>query len=250
MLVEIEKKNAVAIIRLNSPDNLNALGTGMLDALGSALRRLESDETIRAVIITGEKVFCAGADLKELKDKSVEEASAYARAVNHTFSLIENSGLPVIAAVNGYALGGGCELAMACDIRIASEDAKFGQPEINVGLIPASGGTQILQRLIGIGKAKELIMTGRIIGAAEAEAIGLVDKVVNEGALMAASEEIAGLLSQKSPALLKIIKDLINESFKIKRGNETENLAFTECFALEEYKEGIAAFLEKRKPRF
>lgn len=250
MFVEIEKKDAVAIIRLNSPGNLNALSSGMLNEIGAAFGTIEADETTRVIIVTGNKVFSVGADIKELKDKSVEEASAFARLTNHIFSVIENSGKPVIAAVAGYALGGGCELAMACDIRIASRSAKFGQPEINLGLIPASGGTQILPRLIGLGKAKELIMTGRIIDAAEAEAIGLVDRVVNDNALMSESEEMAAVLSKKSPALLKIIKDLINDSFKIHRGNASENLAFSECFAVGDYKEGIAAFLEKRKPRF
>jgi enoyl-CoA hydratase len=159
-------------------------------------------------------------------------------------------GKPVIAAVNGYALGGGCELAMACDIRIASENAKFGQPEINLGLIPGFGGTQRLSRLVGIGRAKELIFTGRIIDAKEAQDIGLVNKVVREEELLDRSKEMALVLAQKSPLILKVAKNLINRNHDIKKALEMEIMDFSECFASEDHMEGIKAFLEKRKPEF
>ena len=164
--------------------------------------------------------------------------------------MIETMGKAVIAAVAGYALGGGCEVALACDLRIADESARFGQLEMNLGVIPGFGGTQRLSRLIGRGKAKELILTGRIIDAVEAESIGLVNKVVKEGELMREAENIAGIIAQKSPIAVRKAKRLMNGSMEIARGLEEERASFADCFAFQDYREGMSAFLEKRKPTF
>jgi len=159
-------------------------------------------------------------------------------------------GKPVIAAIAGYALGGGCELALACDIRIAGESAKFGQPEVNLGLIPGFGGTQRLSRLVGVGKAKEMIFTGEIIDAKEAESIGLVNRVEKDEELMAKAEEMATIIAQKAPVAVKMVKKLINENQEIKKGLEKEIAFFVQCFATQDCMEGINAFVEKGKPRF
>lgn len=163
---------------------------------------------------------------------------------------IENMGKPVIAAINGFALGGGCELAIACDIRLAGESAKFGQPEVNLGLIPGFGGTQRLSRLVGVGKAKEMILTGEIISAKEAASIGLVNRVVKDEELMAKAEELAMFISLKGPIAVKMAKALINENQGIEKGLEKEINFFAQCFATQDRLDGINAFLEKRKPRF
>jgi len=204
----------------------------------------------KVIIITGTDNFCSGANIKELMEKHPVEAEIFSRLGHKVFNHIENMEKPVIAAVNGYALGGGCELAMAADIRIASESAKFGQPEVNLGLIPGFGGTQRLSRLVGIGRAKELIFTGRIIDAKEAQDIGLVNKVVREEELLERSKEMALVLAEKSPLILKIAKNLINSNYDIKKGLEMEIMDFSEVFASEDHMEGIKAFLEKRKPKF
>jgi len=248
--VKIEKKEKIGIVILKGPGALNLLNTITLNELGSSLTELENNEQIRVIIITGEKNFCAGADVKEMKDKHPREAEAFSRLGHKAFSQIENMDKPVIAAINGYALGGGCELALACDIRIAGESAKFGQPEVNLGLIPGFGGTQRLTRLVGISRAKELIFTGRIIDAKEAEAIGLVNKVVKDGELLEKAKEMARVLVQKSPLALKIAKNLINKNHDIKKALEMEIMDFSDCFASEDHLEGINAFLEKRKPGF
>ncbi len=247
--IKIEKKEEIGIITLNKPA-MNILDTKMLVELEDSLNEFETDEQVRAVVITGEKNFCAGANIKELKEKHPEEAEVFSRLGHKVFNQVENMGKPVVAAVSGYALGGGCELALACDIRIASEGAKFGLPEVNIGLIPGFGGTQRLTRLVGIGKAKELILTGKIIDAKEAEAIGLVNRVVRDEELMGKAEEMAQVLAEKSPVTVKIAKSLINRNQEIKKGLEMEIVSFSECFASEDHMEGINAFLEKRKPNF
>lgn len=248
--IKIEKKKEVGIIILNRPEALNILDTKTLQELGDSLTELEKDEQIRAIIITGGKIFCAGASIKEMKEKNPEDAEAFSRLGHKVCNQVENMEKPVIAAVNGYALGSGCEIALACDIRIASESAKFGQPEVNLGLIPGFGGTQRLARLVGIGKAKEMILTGKIIDAREAESIGLVNRVVRNEELMEKAEEIAQVIAQKSPIVLKKAKSLINENMEIKRGLEMEIVSFAECFATQDHLEGINAFLEKRRPNF
>lgn len=247
--IRIEKKEELGIITLNKPA-MNILATKMLIELEDSLNEFETDEQVRAVVITGEKNFCAGANIKELKEKHPEEAEVFSRLGHKVFNQVENMGKPVVAAVSGYALGGGCELALACDIRIASESAKLGLPEVNIGLIPGFGGTQRLTRLVGIGKAKELILTGKIIDAKEAEYIGLVNKVVKDEELMGKAEEVAQVLAEKSPITVKIAKSLINRNQEIKKGLEMEIVSFSECFASEDHMEGINAFLEKRKPNF
>ncbi len=248
--IKIEQEKEIVTITLNRPQVRNILDSEMIYELGNHLTGFENDEKTRVLIITGTDNFCAGANIKELMEKHPVEAETFSRLGHTVFNRIENMGKPVIAAVNGYALGGGCELALACDIRIAGETAKFGQPEIDIGLIPGFGGTQRLTRLVGIGRAKELIMTGRMIDAKEAEAIGLVNKVVKDGELLEKTKELAQLLSQKSPLVLRTAKNLINRNHDIKKALEMEIMDFSECFASEDHMEGIRAFLEKRKPGF
>ncbi|MCZ7395372.1 MAG: enoyl-CoA hydratase-related protein [Candidatus Methanoperedens sp.] len=247
--IKIEKKKEIGIIILDKPA-MNILDTKMLGELEDSLDELENDDKIRAIIITGEKNFCAGADIKELKEKHPEEAEVFSRLGHKVFNRVENMEKPVIAAVKGYALGGGCELALACDLRIAGDSAKLGLPEINLGLIPGFGGTQRLTRLVGIGNAKEMIFTGRSIDAKEALSIGLVNSLVNDEELMDKAVEMATVLAQKSPINIKIAKSLINKNLEIKKGLEMEMVSFSECFASEDHLEGINAFLEKRKPGF
>ncbi len=247
--IKLEKKNEIGIITLNKPPT-NILDTETLVRLEDSLNKLGTDDKIRALVITGEKNFCAGADIKELKEKHPAEAKVFSRLGHKIFSQVENMEKPVVAAVNGYALGAGCELALACDLRIAGEGAKFGTPEMNLGLIPGFGGTQRLTRLVGIGRAKEMILTGRIIDAKEAEYIGLINKVVGDEELMEKAEEMAQVLAEKSPIAVRIAKGLINKNQEIKKGLEMEIVSFSECFASKDHMEGINAFLEKRKPRF
>jgi enoyl-CoA hydratase len=248
--VRIEKKGAVATIVLDRADSLNILNSATLEKFDSLLQELERDGQIRCVVITGGRHFSAGADVRELKEKDRKQAEAFSRLGQRVCSRMENMRKPVIAAVNGYALGGGCELALACDIRIASENAKFGQPEVNLGIVPGFGGTQRLARLVGITRAKELVFTGRSIDAKEAERIGLVGSVVTGGELMEKVGELAGLLSQKSPVALGAAKVLINKSGEMEDGLQREVASFAECFAAADHTEGIKAFLEKRKPVF
>ncbi len=248
--LKVEKKHSIGKITFSNPDALNVLGSLSLDALRETLRDLGEDPQIRVVIITGVKHFCAGADIKEMRDKNFEEAEKFAKLGHEICNMIEEMKKPVIAAVCGYALGGGCELALACDIRLASEDAKFGQPEVGLGLIPGFGGTQRLTRLVGIGRAKELILTGRIIDAKEAGNMGLVNSVVKNDSLLQKTDEVAVLFLQKSPVALSAAKKLINETQDMKNGLQTEIDFFSDCFAAEDHTEGIKAFLEKRPPEF
>jgi len=245
-----ERKNGVGVITFCRPRFLNVVGTKTLRELEEALSDFENDEAVRVIIITGEKNFSAGADVREMKEKGSEEAEDFSRLGQKVCNQIENMTKPVIAAVNGYAFGGGCEIALACDIRIAGEDAKLGQPEINLGIIPGFGGTQRLSKLVGIGRAKEMILTGRIIDAKEAEAIGLVNKVVKDKELRGRAEEMAAMIAQKSPFALKCAKSLMSENGNREKGLEFEAVSFSECFATEDHLEGINAFLEKRTPRF
>jgi enoyl-CoA hydratase len=249
-LIRTEKKNGIAILTLNTPGGMNILGTGTLQELSVALQGLGKNKQVRVLIITGEKHFSAGADIREMKEKTPEEAGAFSRLGRHVCDQIEDMGKAVIAAVRGFALGGGCEVALACDIRIASENARFGQPELGLGLVPGFGGTERLPRLVGVGKAKELILTGRIIEAREAEAIGLVNRIVTDDELMKIAEEMAGLIVQKSPLAVEISKKLINENQEIKKGLERGVASFSACFTTEDRVEGMNAFFEKRTPKF
>lgn len=248
--IKVEKKKEIGVITLNRPEARNALNRKMLHELGDALVKLENDLQIRSIIITGNKDFCAGADIKEMNAIKPEEIEAFCRWGHKVFDQLAGMGKPVIAAISGFALGGGCELALACDIRIAGESAKFGQTELNLGLIPGFGGTQRLSRIIGIGKAKEMIFTGEIIDDKEAESIGLVNRVVKDEELMAKAGETAQLIAQKSPVAVKMAKTLINENQEMKEGLEKEIANFVRCFATQDRLEGINAFLEKRKPIF
>src|SRR6476619_1086094 len=208
----IERDAAVAVITINRPKVLNALNNSTLDELRRAALELKRDEATRAIVITGsgDKSFVAGADINEFMEQSPASGRDHALAGQHVFDLIENLGKPVIAAVNGYALGGGCELARACTLRIAADTARFGQPEINLGLWPGYGGTQRLPRLVGKGKAMELILTGPPITAAEAERIGLVNRVVPASALMTETRSLASALAAQAPLATAYIIHAIN----------------------------------------
>lgn len=246
----METNNGVSLITLCRPEVLNVLDTETLRELGGILNRLKDDQEVRAVIITGEKHFCAGADIRELKDKDPAEAEGFSRLGHSVFSAIEEMGKPVIAAICGYALGGGCEMALACDIRISGEGVKIGQPEINLGIIPGFGATYRLARLVGIAMAKEIILTGKVLGAGEAQAMGLLNQVVKDEEVIKTAEELAFLLTKKSPLALKAAKKVMNENQEVKKALESEVAAFSKCFTTEDHVEGIAAFLEKRAPKF
>ena len=248
-----EKQNNICTVTINRPQALNALTSNVIKELDVALDEIINDKDIFITIITGQgKAFVAGADIVEMKDKTPIEAAKFAELGAGVFRKIELMEKPVIAAVNGFALGGGCELAMACDIRIASEKAKFGQPETSLGIIPGFSGTQRLSRLVGIGKAKELIFTANIINALEAEKIGLVNSVVKPEELMDKTLELAEQILNKGQLAVRYAKTAIN------RGNETdietgmliEKNLFSLCFASEDQKEGMTAFIEKRKANY
>jgi len=248
--MRIERKDATGIVVLGAAASLNVFDSGALRRFRELLADLENDRGIRVILVTGEAHFCAGADIREMKGKDREEAEVFSMLGHSVCDRIEKSDKPVIAAIRGYALGAGCEIALSCDLRIASENARFGQPEVNLGLIPGFGGTQRLPRLIGIARAKELILTGRIIGSGEAERIGLVNRVVEDGKLLEEALETAEVLASKSPIALTLAKKLINENQKIDKELNMEIKSFAGCFVTEDHREGIEAFLEKRQPRF
>ncbi|MEM1545544.1 MAG: enoyl-CoA hydratase-related protein [Candidatus Methanomethylicia archaeon] len=252
----IEKKEGVMKITLNRPRVLNAINTELITDLSHALDDADKDKDVRVIVITGagDRAFSAGADISSFMElKSVVEAREFARkGFEMVIKRIESIRKPVIAMVNGLALGGGCELAMACDIIVASDKAVFGQPEINVGVLPGWGGMSRLARLVGIHKAKELAFTGDLISAIEAEKIGLINKVVPLEKLEEEVMKIANKLKDKSPIALQIAKETINRSF----ASDIDDVimrdvdAFAAMFATEDSKEGVKAFLEKRKPEF
>ena len=241
----------IATITINKPQVLNALSTEVLTDLKQVLDEIEKIENIYAVIITGagEKSFVAGADIADMKEKNPKQATEYAEFADGIFFRIENFHCPVIAAVNGFALGGGCELAMACDIRIASETARFAQPETGLGITPGFGGTQRLPRLVGAGRAKELIYTGRTIKADEALAIGLVNKVTKPEALMQETLAMAQTICQKAPFAIKKAKEAINRGLQVSidKAIAVETEEFAQCFATEDQKMAMAAFVKKEK---
>jgi enoyl-CoA hydratase len=249
------KEQGIARITINRPEARNALNTVVRQEIKAAIRDVEEDKEVRVAIITGagDKAFISGADITVLKEMNSVEIGEYASTLGQQlYTDIENLRVPVIARINGFCLGGGCELAMACDIRVASENARFGQPEINLGILPGGGGTQRLPRLVGWGRAKELIYTGRIIDAAEAERIGLVDKVVPVDSLDETVNQLAGTIASKSPLIISLIKQAINRGMytDLAAGLSYEKANFSLCFATEDHMEGITAFLEKRKPEF
>jgi enoyl-CoA hydratase/carnithine racemase len=250
----IERDDATAIVTINRPKVLNALNTQTLDDLRRAILELKQDETVRVVILTGagEKSFVAGADINELSVQTPTGGREHALAGQHVLDLIENMGKPVIAAINGYALGGGCELAMACTLRLAAESAKLGQPEIALGLLPGYAGTQRLPRLVGRGRAMELILTGTPIAADEAQRIGLVNRVVPAAELMTAARALASQLAKNAPIAMRYIINAVNKGAEIPFAEacQYEATLFGLVASTDDMKEGTKAFLEKRKPEF
>jgi len=249
-----ERLGETVTITLNRPAVLNALNRELRLELLAALEAAEKDEGIRVVILTGagEKAFSAGADINEFANLTPMGIRDHVELARKVTASIAGMGKPVIAAVNGYAFGGGCELCLACDLVVASENARFGLPEINIGIIPGGGGTQRLPRLIGVRKAKELIFTGEPIKAEEALNLGLVNKVVPAEKLRETVLELAGKLASKSPVILKLAKAAVNHSMEstLAAGLGYEKELFSLCFSTEDQKEGVKAFLEKRKPAF
>jgi enoyl-CoA hydratase len=250
----VTRNEAVATITINRPDRLNALNAATIDELRAAVLEMRQDESVRTVIITGagEKAFVAGADIAELSQLSPLGARITAQRGQHVFDLVETLGKPVIAAINGFALGGGCELAMACTLRVAADTARLGQPEINLGLIPGYGGTQRLSRLVGRGRALELLLRGHQIDAAEALRIGLVDRVVPGAELMAAALALAMELAAKAPVAARAILEAVHKGLQMPfaEGQAYEATLFGLVATTEDMQEGTRAFLEKRKPAF
>jgi enoyl-CoA hydratase/carnithine racemase len=249
-----EKKGAIACVTLNRPKVMNALSHATWEDLEAAFTDAGDDDAVRGVILTGagDKAFIAGADISELAQVTAvqaEQSSAYGQKV---LNLIENLGKPVIAAINGFALGGGCETAMACTIRIAAENAKFGQPEIKLGLIPGGGGTQRMPRLVGKGRALQLMLSGEMINAQEAYRIGLVNEVVPAANLIARSEAILNQIFANAPIAVRYTLEAVNKGLETTQdeGLSLEASYFGLCAATEDKKEGTTAFLEKRKPQF
>jgi enoyl-CoA hydratase len=245
--------NGVLRATINRPEKLNALNFLLIDELGALFQYAQSKE-VRGVILTGmgEKAFVAGADIKELSTLSQQQALNLAQKGQKLFKTIENLPKPVIAAINGFALGGGCELAMACHIRIATENAKFGQPEVNLGIIPGYGGTQRLTQLVGRGKALELMLTGDLISAQDAKALGLVNHVVgSQQELTELAEKIMAKIIAKGPIAVTNVIRSVNAGFAFQEeGYSAEARLFAECAMTSDFKEGTSAFLEKRQPNF
>jgi enoyl-CoA hydratase len=250
----VEKKiGGYAIVTLNRPDKLNALSVELLVELSGIITELEKDEFVNGIIITGMgKAFAAGADIEELHNLNIDTGEAYSQLGHKVLMQIELARFPVIAAVNGFALGGGCELAMACHIRLANEKAKFGQPEVNLGIIPGFGGTQRLTRLVGVGKSIELNLTADIIDASEALKIGLVNKIFLVDELISKSEEMLVKILSKGPIAVKnTLKACVSSpNLIISEGVKLESTLFGETCGSNDFKEGTKAFLEKRNPNF
>lgn len=249
--LNVEIKENIGWLKMNRPEALNALNAETLNELDNAIESLYNDDAVNVIVITGEgKAFVAGADIAEMKDMDALQARKFSQSGQSVFAKVENIEKPVIAAINGFALGGGCELAMACDIRIASEKAKFGQPEVGLGVTPGFAGTQRLARICGIGKAKELIFTGDMIDAAAAEKIGLVNKVVPPESLTEEVEKLAKKIAGNGPVAVRMAKNVINRGMdcNLQAGSYYEAEAFGLCFSSNQPKEGMGAFLEKRKP--
>jgi enoyl-CoA hydratase len=257
LLTTIE--NSICTITINRPDKLNALNRTVMAELGEAVEEVYRNPEIKAAIITGAgpKAFVAGADISQFVGLSKEEGMALAKKGQDIFFKIENCPKPIVAAVNGFALGGGCELAMACHFRLCSENAKFGQPEVNLGLIPGYGGTQRLTQLVGKGKSMELQMTGHLVDANEALQLRLVNHVTTSETLLERTNDIVRIILAKAPVAIAKVIECINVAVigdsaytNGKSGFEKEQEAFGDCFATEDMKEGASAFLEKRKPVF
>lgn len=252
--ITLERDGAVVLITINRPKELNALNLQTVLELEHVFKTLERESTVGAVILTGggDKAFVAGADITEMVSMHAVAARDWARLGQQVFSRIENFPRPVIAAINGFALGGGCELAMACDIRVASDKAKFGQPEVNLGITPGFAGTQRLPRLVGKGQAKLLIFSGDVIDAQEARGIGLVDKVVAHDELISVAKALAGKIIAKAPVAVSQAKLAINRGSEMdsEQAYAYEAELFGICFTTEDQGEGMTAFVNKKKPVF
>jgi len=248
----VETEGHVGVITFNRPEALNALSTGLIRDLGEALESFEADQSVRAVVLTGsEKAFAAGADIKEMAELSFVDA--YVRDfITQDWERITTCRKPIIAAVSGYALGGGCEIAMMCDIIIASDTARFGQPEITLGIIPGSGGTQRLARAVGKAKAMDMVLTGRQMDAKEAESVGLVSRIVHFNELRTEAIKLAESIAKMSLPTILMAKEAVNRSFEttLAEGIRFERRLFHAAFALDDQKEGMQAFIEKRQPAF
>lgn len=252
LLFEVDAQG-IATVTINRPEKLNALNRAVLEDLEACFRAIAVDDSVRGVLLTGagEKSFVAGADISQFTTLDARTATAFARHGQSIFDLIEGLPKPVVAAVNGFALGGGCELALACHLRIASDTARFGQPEVGLGLIPGFGGTQRLPRIVGRGLATEMILTGASVGATRAYEIGLVNRVVAPDRLLEESRAILESILKQAPIAVALSLEAIRRSdLALEHGLEFEALAFGQAFATEDLKEGATAFLERRKPSF
>lgn len=251
--IQFEQQDYIGILSLNQPKAMNALNARLIEELTAAIEMIAEDDSVRVLIITGgEKVFAAGGDIKAMLDCDPQGAKAYVAPIHKVFKMIEELPKPTIAAINGFALGGGVELALVCDLRIAADNSKFGFPEINLGIFPAAGGSQRLPRLIGLSRAKELMFTGDTIDAGQALQIGLVNQVVPAAEVMDAALKLATKLSKKSPLTMAVLKaslhSMLNSGQNTGLEMELEKLCF--LFASHDQKEGMQAFVEKRKPEF
>ena len=251
--VILEKRESIAYLTLNRPDVLNAISSQLMTDFGDALGEVEADSGIRVLIVTGAgKAFQAGADIGDLSRMTPLELHQWNHRLLECWRQLEMLSKPVIAAINGFALGGGLELSLACDIRVAAENARLGLPEVSLGIIPGTGGTQRLPRLIGKGQAMEMLLTGEAISAEEAYRIGLVNKVVPKGQAVAAAEEIALKIVKNGPLAIKMVKDAVEmgEELPLDDAIEYGHKNLLLCFSSEEAKEGLKAFLEKRQPKW
>lgn len=249
----VDTTDRVATVTINRPDKRNALNAAVRRELGEALERLERDDSVRVVVFTGagDKAFIAGADIAEFAERTPIEQRA-AMEPPSVFERIATYPKPTVASINGYCLGGGCELALACDLRIAGRSARLGQPEVKLGILPGGGGTQRLPRLVGVGAAMRLILTGELVGAEEAERLGLVDAVVEDDVLPARARELAASIAAQSPMALRLAKEAVRASMEmpLAAGLRLERELFVTAFASEDKVEGVAAFLEKRPPEW
>jgi enoyl-CoA hydratase len=254
MTLLTDLQDGILTITINRPEKMNALNKDVISDLGKALDEAFADTGVQSIILTGagEKAFVAGADISEFSGLGAAEGSALAkRGQDDVFSKIENAPKPVVAAVNGFSLGGGCELAMSCHFRTASDNAKFGQPEVNLGLIPGYGGTQRLTQLVGKGKAMELMITADMVGAEEAKVLGLVNHVFPLADLLAETRKIMAKINTKAPLAVAKCIALVNQAARgDAQGFDNEIKEFGACFATEDMKEGVSAFMEKRKANF